>query len=131
MKYPLSPMSPGGPQEVDRMERFESLSDGGCECKYDILYIPNYWRKAIFGKLRRAIGQIRRDLCKKKQVEVLEGPAMLDHIHLCHGIPPKYSMASIVAFVRRKGAVRTHRALLKKRRMTGLNFWLRAIASAR
>ena len=48
---------------------------------------------------------------------------MPDHIHMCLSIPPKYSVAHTIGFLKGKSAVRIHRELLKERRMTGLHFW--------
>ena len=104
------------------MENFESLSHVRWECKYHIVFIPKYRRKVIYGKLRRSIGRILRDLCEQKDVEVLEGHAMLDHVHLCLKIPPKCAVSFIIGFVKGKSAVRIHRELLQERRMTGLHF---------
>ena len=75
------------------MENFESLSHVRWECKYHVVFIPKYRRKVIYGKLRSAIGRIIRDLCQQTGVEVLEGHAMADHIHVCLKIPPKYSVS--------------------------------------
>ena len=105
------------------MENFESLSHVRWECKYHIVFIPKYRRKVIYGRIRGAIGRILRDLCEQKDVEVLEGRAMPDHIHLCVKIPPKHAVSSIVGFVKGKSAVRIHRELLKERRMTNKHFW--------
>jgi putative transposase len=104
------------------MENFESLSHVRWECKYHIIFIPKYRRKAIFGKLRAKIGQILRDLCQQKEVEILEAHAMPDHIHMCVAIPPKYSVSFIIGFIKGKSAVRIHRELLNVRRMTGKHF---------
>jgi putative transposase len=54
---------------------------------------------------------------------LLEGHCMGDHVHLCLSIPPKYSVAHTIGFVKGKSAVRIHRDLLRERRMTGLHFW--------
>jgi len=62
-------------------------------------------------------------LCEQKRIELLEGHAMSDHVHLCLSIPPKYSVSYTVGFLKGKSAVRIHRELLKERRMTGLHFW--------
>ena len=48
---------------------------------------------------------------------------MPDHIHMCLSVPPKYSIAHTVGFLKGKSAVRIHRDLLQERRMTGLHFW--------
>ena len=53
----------------------------------------------------------------------MEGHAMPDHVHLCMSIPPKYSVAHAIGFLKGKSAVRIHRELLHERRMTGLHFW--------
>ena len=48
---------------------------------------------------------------------------MPDQVPLCLGIPPKYSVAYTLGYLKRKSAVRIHRELLQERRMTGLHFW--------
>lgn len=48
---------------------------------------------------------------------------MPDHIHMVLSIPPKYSVAHTVGFLKGKSAVRVHRELIQHRRMTGLHFW--------
>jgi putative transposase len=57
--------------------------------------------------------------------ELLESHALADQVHLCVSIPPKYSVAHTVGFLKGKSAVRIHRELLGERRMTGLHFWAR------
>jgi putative transposase len=105
------------------MNDFESLAHVRWECKYHVVFIPKYRRKVIYGKLRTAIGDILRDLCKQKGIELLEGHAVSDHVHLCLSIPPKYSVSYAVGFLKGKSAVRIHRELLHERRMCGLHFW--------
>jgi REP-associated tyrosine transposase len=105
------------------MHEWQSLSHVRWDCKYHVVIIPKYRRKVFSGRLRRQIGTILRDLCRQRGVEVLEGHAMPDHIHLCLSIPPKYSVAFVLGFLKGKSAVRIHRELLHERRMSGLSFW--------
>jgi REP-associated tyrosine transposase len=105
------------------MHEWQSQSHVRWECKYHVVIIPKYRRKVLYGRLRRQIGAIFRDLCRQRGVELLEGHAMPDHIHLCLSIPPKYSVAYTIGFLKGKSAVRIHRELLKERRVTGLHFW--------
>ena len=105
------------------MHDFESLSHVRWECKYHVVFIPKYRRKLLYGKLRRGVGRILRELCQQRGVDLLEGHAMPDHIHLLLSIPPKYSVSYTVGFLKGKSAVRIHRELLRERRMTGLHFW--------
>jgi putative transposase len=105
------------------MHDFESLSHVRWECKYHVVFIPKYRQKVLYGKLRRGIGRILRQLCEQRGVELVEGHAMPDHVHLLVSIPPKYSVSYTVGFLKGKSAVRVHRELLRERRMTGLHFW--------
>jgi putative transposase len=93
------------------------------ECKYHVVIIPKYRRRALYGQLRNKVGRILRELCDQRGVELIEGSAKADHIHMCLSIAPKYSVAHTVGFLKGKSAVRIHRELLKERRMTGLHFW--------
>ena len=82
-----------------------SLSHTVWECKYHVVWVPKKRRKIIYGKLRKEIGDILRRLCLYKGVELLEGKACIDHIHMCVSIPPKYSVSSIVGYLKGKSAI--------------------------
>ena len=105
------------------MHDWQSLSHVRWDCKYHVVFIPKYRRKVLFGKLRGQIGRILRELCRQKSVELVEGHLMPDHVHMVLSIPPKYSVAHTIGFLKGKSAVRIHRQLLRERRMTGLHFW--------
>ena len=102
---------------------WESLSHVRWECKYHVVIIPKYRRKMLYGKLRKKIGSILRDLCKQKGVDLLEGHAMPDHIHLCLSVPPRYSIAFVIGFLKGKSAIRIHRDLLNEGRRYPMHFW--------
>lgn len=104
------------------MKDFDSLAHVRWECKYHGIFVPKYRRKVIYGKLRAAIG-IRWELGKQKDIGLLEGHAVSDHVHLCLSIPPKYSVSNAVGIWKGKSAVRIHRELVHERRMSGLHFW--------
>ena len=105
------------------MRDWKSLSHVRWDCKYHIVFVSKYRKETIYGKFREKIGSIIRDLCRQKGIELLEGHAMSDHIHLCLSIPPKYSVSNTVGFIKGKSAIRIHRELLGIKRMTGLSFW--------
>lgn len=110
-------------REEEPMRDWHSLSHVRWDCKYHVVFVPKYRKKSLYGKVRKHIGEILHDLCRQKGVELLEGHSMPDHIHLCLGIPPKYSVAQLIGFLKGKSAVRIHRGLLWHRNMTGLHFW--------
>ena len=105
------------------MQDFQSLAHVKWDCKYHVVFIPKYRRKVLYGKLRVAVGRILRDLCEQKGIGLVEGHVAPDHVHMLLSIPPKYSVAYTVGFLKGKSAVRIHRELLKEKRMTGLHFW--------
>tara|TARA_B100000949_G_C14044156_1_gene350792 strand:+ start:147 stop:584 length:438 start_codon:yes stop_codon:yes gene_type:complete len=96
------------------------------DCKYHVLIVPKYRRRTFFGKFRKQVGSILRELCRQKEVELLEGRAMPDHIHMLLSIPPKYSVAMTVGYLKGKSAIRIHRELAnKKGSLFGRSFWSR------
>jgi len=72
------------------------LSHTVWECKYRIVWIPKRRRKVSYGKLRKEIGQIIRKLCEYKGIGIVEGNAVIDHIHLCIAIPHKTPYGRII-----------------------------------
>jgi len=82
-----------------------SLAHTKWMCKYHIVFTPKYRRKIIYNKYKESIVQILKDLCKWKGVEIIEGKAMIDHIHLLVSIPPKYSVSSFMGHLKGKSAL--------------------------
>ena len=105
------------------MKDWKSLSHVRWDCKYHVVFITKYRHKTIYGKFKGKIGKIIRNLCDQKGIELHEGHAMPDHVHLCLGIPPKFSVSQTIGFLKGKSAIRIHRELLGTKKMTGLSFW--------
>jgi len=108
------------------MKDWRSQAHVRWECKYHVVILPKYRRKVLYGKLRRSIGQILRELSQQKGVELVEGNAQLDHVHMLLSVPPKYSIAMTVGYLKGKSAIRIHRELLRTRgTLFGRSFWAR------
>jgi len=105
------------------MHDWQSLSHVRWDCKYHVVIVPKYRHKVFYGKMKKRVGEILRELCRQRGIELLEGNAKPDHIHMCLSIPPKFSVSFTLGFLKGKSAVRIHRELLRERRMTGLSFW--------
>ena len=104
----------------------KSLAHTKWNCKYHLIWIPTYRRKIIYGRYRREIGRILRQLCEYKGIEILEAQACSDHIHMLVKIPPKYAVSSIMGYLKGKSAISIARTFLGRRgNMTGQNFWAR------
>ena len=82
-----------------------SLSHTAWECKYHIVFAPKYRRQVIYGKLKKDIGKILRELCDRKGIEIIEAELCVDHIHMLVRIPPKYSVSEIMGYLKGKSSL--------------------------
>jgi putative transposase len=105
------------------MHEWQSLSHVRWDCKYHIVIVPKYRHKVFYGRTRRRVGEILRELCRQRGIGLIEGHAMPDHIHMCLSIAPKFSVSCTVGFLKGKSAVLIHRQWMQSRKMTGLSFW--------
>ena len=108
------------------MKDWQSQAHVKWECKYHVVILPKYRKKTLYGRVRREIGRMLRELCRQKGIELVEGKAMPDHVHMLLSVPPRYSLAMTVGYLKGKSAVRIHRGLLKtKGTLFGRSFWAR------
>ena len=82
-----------------------SLAHTKWNCKYHVVFAPKYRRQAIYGKIKVDIGHMLRKLCEYKGVEIIEAEACKDHIHMLLSIPPKYSVAQIMGYLKGKSSL--------------------------
>ena len=109
---------------VSKTSDDSSLSHTKWNCKYHIVFIPKYRRKAIYGKLRADIGQILRLLCDYQNMEIIEAYAMPDPIHMLLKIPPKISVSGFMGYLKGKSALMIfERHTNLKYRHGNRNFW--------
>lgn len=69
------------------------------------MFTPKYRLKAIYGQIRSDIGEILRRFCEHKGVEIIEGHLMPDHAHMLLAIPPKYSVSSVMGYLKGKSSL--------------------------
>ena len=107
----------------------QSLSHTKWDCKYHVIWIPKYRKKAIFGELRKYLGEIFRELARQKECTVIEGHLMPDHVHIMLAIPPKYSVAQVVGFMKGKSAIQIARNFQgRKKNFVGQNLVMSPIS---
>ena len=108
------------------MNDFQSLSHTVWECKYHLVWIPKYRRKVLYGDIRKHLGGVLRELAIQRESNILEGHLMKDHLHMLISIPPKYSVAQVVGFMKGKSAIQIARIFGgRKQNFTGQHFWAR------
>ena len=105
---------------------YQSLAHSKWDCKYHVVFIPKCRRKALYGELRRYLGDVFRRLAEQKECKVEQGHLLADHVHMMSSIPPKYSVAQVVGYIKGKSAIHVARTYLGRRQnFTGQHFWAR------
>ena len=108
------------------MDEYESLSHTRWNWKYQVVFIPKCRRKALYGELRRHLGEVFKKLAAQKESRIEEGHLMPDHVHMMIAIPPKYAVSQVVGYIKGKSAIHLARVYAeRKRNFVGQHFWAR------
>jgi len=108
------------------MTEYATLNHSKWECKYHVVFIPKYRRKALYGELRRYLGEVFRTLARQRESQIEEGHLQPDHVHILISIPPKYAVAQVVGYLKGKSAIHIARMYGgRKRNFVGQHFWAR------
>jgi putative transposase len=107
----------------------QSLAHSRWDCKYHVVFIPKYRRKAIYGEVRTLLGEIFHDLARQKEGRIMEGHVLADHVHRWLELPPKPAVASVSGFLKGKSALALARRVQERdRNFVGEHFWARGYA---
>jgi len=87
------------------MRQVHSTNHTRWECKYHVVFVPKYRKKEIFGQIKKELGEVFHRLAEQRECVIEEGHLMPDHIHMLILIPPKYSVAQVMGFIKRKSAI--------------------------
>ena len=108
------------------MQTYETLKHTTWECKYHVVFIPKCRKKTLYGELRRELGEVFHELARRKECQIEEGHLMIDHVHMLISVPPKYSVAQVMGFIKGKSTIHIARVYAGRRRsFVGQHFWAR------
>ena len=108
------------------MSDYRSLAHSRWECKYHVVFIPKYRKKKIFGQIKKYLGEVLHRLASQRESRIEEGHLMADHVHMMISIPPKYSVAQVIGYIKGKSAIHIAREFVgRKRNFVGQSFWAR------
>lgn len=97
-----------------------------CDLSVDRILFEWSYAEVFYKELRQYLGEILKDLALQKECRIEEGHLMSDHVHILITIPPKYSVAQVVGFIKGKSAIAIARTYLGRRKnFTGQSFWAR------
>jgi putative transposase len=101
-------------------KRFKKLSHTIYECKYHIVICPKYRFRIFTDEIAEYTKQQTYILCHQKElVEILEFNIQKDHIHMVMWISPKYSISSVMGFLKGKLSLR----LFQRYEQLGKRYW--------
>jgi putative transposase len=108
----------------------KSLAHSAWECKYHVVWIPKCQKKQLYGGVTKYLGSIFHGLAKERESRIVEGIVeghlCPDHVHMLIEIPPKYSVAQVVGYIKGKSAIAIARRFVgRQKNFTGQNFWVR------
>ena len=108
---------------------YSSLSHSKWDCKYHLVFVPKYRKKKLYGNIRKFLGSVFHELASHRGCEILEGHMVQDHVHMIISVPPKYSVAEVVGYIKGKSAIAIARKFGgRKRNFNGEKFWARGYA---
>ena len=107
------------------MKNLNTQSHVRWDCVYHIIIVPKYRKKMLYGGIKEELREILHQLSKQKGIEIIEGHVCPDHVHMVMSIPPKYSVANVLGFLKGKSAIRLHQIHSRKKPLTQKSFWSR------
>ena len=111
------------------MSDYKSLFHSKWDCKYHLVFIPKCRRKKLYGEIRKYLGKIFHELAQQRECKILEGHMVQDHVHMMIEIPPKYSVAEVVGYIKGKSAIAVARQFGgRQRSFNGERLWARGYA---
>ena len=111
------------------MDGYQNLAHSRYDCKYHVVFVPKFRKKALFGQIRQHLKGVFHELARQKGCKIISGHIAKDHVHMCIEIPPKYAVAEAVGYLKGKSAIAVARQLGgKQRNFGGENLWARGYA---
>ena len=107
-------------------KRFRKQSHTIYECKYHLIFCPKYRYRVLTGEVQQYVREsIEKLVRQKEELEIIEMNVQADHVHLLLWIPPKYSVASVMGYLKGKLAIR----ILQRYEKLGKKYWGRHLWS--
>jgi putative transposase len=94
-----------------------------------IVFVPKCRKKKLYGAIRKFLGTVFHELASQRGSTIIKGNMVQDHVHMLIPIPPKYSVAEVIGYIKGKSAIAVARQFGdKKRNFNGEQLWARGYA---
>ena len=118
-----------GSYTMNTLTSYDSLSHSKWDCKYHLVFVPKNRKRVLYGRIRQYLCQVFHDLARQRGSTIIKGGMVQDHVHMLISIPPKYSVAEVVGYIKGKSAISVARQFGgKKKNFNGEQFWARGYA---
>lgn len=108
---------------------YVSLNHSRYDCKYHVVFVPKGRKRVLYGKIRKFLGPLFHELASQRGSKIIQGSMVQDHVHMMIQIPPKYSVAEVIGYMKGKSAIAVARQFGgRKRNFNGENLWARGYA---
>ena len=102
------------------------LNHATWECKYHVVFTAEVPQEGAVWANPADLGTVFHDLARRKECKIEEGKLMPDHVHILISIPPKYSVAEVIGFLKGKSSIWIAQNVERKvRNFLGHKFWAR------
>ena len=106
--------------------QLNNLNHSTWDCKFHVVFTPKYRKKVLFGLIRKQLKDVFHRLSRQKGCVIEEGYLMKDHVHMLISIPPKYSVAKIIGFIKGKSSIWVAQNIANKQKnFVGHKLWAR------
>ena len=90
------------------MREWQSQSHVKWYCRSHMVIIAKCRQRSMFKALRKDMGEVLKEMCRRFGVELVEGHVMPDHVYMCLSIPPKFSVANTIWKLKGKSVIYLH-----------------------
>lgn len=101
------------------MQNYRKTTHTTYDCKYHIVWITKYRKKALSGLVGIRVRELIREICKTNEVEIFRGHVSEDHVHLFVSVPPHLSISKLVQYLKGKSSYK----LMQENKQLSKQFW--------
>jgi putative transposase len=101
------------------MENYRTGSHSRYDLKYHIVWVTKYRKRVLTGPVGYRLREVIIEVCRRNEVEILQGHVSVDHVHMFVSSPPNLSVSKLVQYLKGK----TSRKLMMEFRHIQQQFW--------
>ena len=71
---------------------------------YHFIFIPKYRKPVLVGEIGMRLREMIREICRKEDIEILQGHIRPDHVHLLLSVPPQKAPSRVMQTIKGKSS---------------------------